>query len=71
MVNGEICVMATAGGIAKRFLVYFIVGCVGALFYVIIFQKPPIPDNWDFILFGGIILLIAYSLEQLLFKDKE
>jgi len=67
-----VLVVVTAGGIAKRFLVYLIVGCLGALFYVIIFQKPPTPDNeWNFILFGGVILVGAYFLEQLLFREKE
>lgn len=64
--------MVSAGGLAKRFSVYFIVGCIGALFYVIIFQKPPTPDDeWNFILFGGVILIGAYFLEQLLFRKKE
>ena len=65
-------VVVTAGDIAKRFLVYFIVGAIGALLYVIIFQKPPTPDDeWNFIMFGGAIFATAYFLEKLLFKDKE
>jgi len=60
------------GNTVKRILVYFVVGSIGALLYLIVFRKPPTPDDeWDFLMFGSIILVGAYLLEQLLFRKNE